>query len=795
MKKRLLSILLALCMMLALLPGTAWAASTSGSCGDNVTWSYSNGTLTIQGTGPMYDYTAYNNGYSMAPWGDGYLEIGTLRIGNGVTTIGNRAFQDCNDLTSVTIPNSVTSIGNYAFYYCFDLKSVTIPNSVTAIGTYAFSHCTTLANVTIPNSVTTIDVQAFAYCTLLKSVTIPSSVTAIEYGAFDRCDRLTDVYYGGSESQWKKISIGEGNGKITNATIHYNGSTNPTPPKPETCTVSFNAAGGSVGTASKVVTEGKSYGSLPTPVRDGYTFDGWYTSSSGGTRVTSSTTVTQTKNHTLYAHWTSAVNPYNLGDETYSFRNYSDSDSPGGHCFGMSMTSAGYYNNLLDIRKIGGNANTPLYSFSGTQTVKQHICDYQGKQGTYSARATVAGGSYYLNRGYNIASDWQEVVNYVRNHNYDGTGVLQIGFRKGTGGHAINFLRYENVSGQDRIYAYDSNFPTQETYFYRDSSGNVRQAPVQTFSGAIDCIALRDCRIYFNIVGDFDATHVLYMAKDAASVEGEYTCSYMEGTFSDEEYVMYEIPASVDRVVVIPNRDNATFIYMDEKYSFGKVTDETRGELKLASNSEGAGGTNASFRTYEGSSAVSANGHPFTDVKRTDTFDGAVRNLYQRGIMKGVSATLFDPQGSLTRAQLVTMLHRMDGSPTVSGSTFSDVSAGIWYHDGVEWAASKGIVNGYGNGRFGPEDMLTREQMFAILFRYAQYKGYDVSRRSTATRYYNDADEISNYALEAIEWAHAMGMTYISYDNSYLRYIRPRDIVTRAGVAEALWMFIYQYEK
>lgn len=560
----------------------------------------------------------------------------------------------------------------------------------------------------------------------------------------------------------------------------------------ETCTVTFNANGGSVSTSSKTVTAGESYGDLPTPTRKGYTFDGWYTSSSGGNRITSSTTVTQTHNHTLYAHWASAVDPYNLGDETYSFKNYGDSDSVGGHCFGMSITSAGYYNHLLDIGKIGGNANTSLYSFLKTQTVTAPVCYYQGiQQKKYTNPATVAGGSFYLNNRYNIASDWQAVVNYVRNHNYDNTGLLQIGFRKNNeGGHAINFLRYENVNGQDRIYAYDNNYPTQETYFYQDSSGSVRQAPVQTFSGTIDCIALRDCRIYFNLVGDFDATHVLYMAKDAANVEGEYTYSYMEAGFSEEEYIMYELPANVNEVVIIPKRDNATIIYMDTEYSFGEVTSETRGVLRLASKSEGSAGANASFQVYEGD----LGGHPFTDVKQTDSFDGAVRNLYQRGIVKGVSATLFDPQGSLTRAQLVTMLHRMDGSPNISGSTFSDVPAGTWYHAGVEWAASKGIVNGYGNGRFGPNDMLTREQMFTILFRYAQYKGYDVSKRST-TRYYNDTDKISSYALDAIEWAHAMGMTRIYYNNSYFQYIRPRDIATRAGVAEALWLFIYQYEK
>ena len=117
----------------------------------------------------------------------------------------------------------------------------------------------------------------------------------------------------------------------------------------------------------------------------------------------------------------------------------------------------------MNISRIGGNANTPLYSFSRTATVKAPICYYQAIQGSYSKLATVAGGSYYLKGACNITQDWQEVVNYVRDHAYDNTGVLQIGFRKqNEGGHAINFLRYENVNGQDRIYAYDNNFPTQE---------------------------------------------------------------------------------------------------------------------------------------------------------------------------------------------------------------------------------------------------------------------------------------------------------------------------------------------
>ena len=391
--------------------------------------------------------------------------------------------------------------------------------------------------------------------------------------------------------------------------------------------ISYNANGGSVSPASKSISctfnnwngNGNTYrpsgqytanasvtlyaqwidpaaGTLATPQRSGYTFAGWYTSATGGTRVDDTYTVTG--NMTVYAHWNTVG--YTMGVHTYSFSNFGDSDSPGGHCFGMSITSSGYYIGALNISRIGGNANTPLYSFSRTAVVKAPICYYQAIQGSYASRSTVAGGSYYLNGYFAIEQDWQQVVNYVRDHSYDNKGSLQIGFRKkNEGGHAINFLRYENVNGQDRIYAYDNNFPTQETYFYRDASGNVRQTPVQTFSGTIDCIALRDCRTYFDIVGGFDSSHALYMAKDAAVVQG-YSYTYIDTGFSDEEYVMYEIPAGQDRVIIIPNRDNADFIYMDTEYSFGEITDDTYGELRLATLYEGNVVTSANFRILNG---------------------------------------------------------------------------------------------------------------------------------------------------------------------------------------------------
>ena len=218
----------------------------SGTCGDNVYWSFSNGTLTISGNGKMYDYSSSDNTYNTtAPWGNrSDYKIKKVIIAQGVSSIGSHAFFRCYNLTSITIPNSVTSIGDYAFYYCYSLTSVAIPDSVTSIGKFAFYYCTSLTSVAIPDSVTSIGNYAFDSCTSLTSVAIPDSVTSIgdfafsccisltsvaipdsvtSIGAyaFEGCDSLTDVYYSGSEAQWASISIYNGNKPLRSATVHY----------------------------------------------------------------------------------------------------------------------------------------------------------------------------------------------------------------------------------------------------------------------------------------------------------------------------------------------------------------------------------------------------------------------------------------------------------------------------------------------------------------------------------------------------------------------------------------------
>ena len=146
----------------------------------------------------------------------------SIVIPDSVTSIGYWAFRGCNKLTSIVIPGSVTSIGYDAFEGCTGLTSITLGDGVTSIGGYAFGGCTSLESLEIPDSVTSIGYNAFEGCTGLTSIVIPDSVTSIGYDAFDGCSALSDVYFTGSEAEWRAISAVGGNYNLTSATIHYN---------------------------------------------------------------------------------------------------------------------------------------------------------------------------------------------------------------------------------------------------------------------------------------------------------------------------------------------------------------------------------------------------------------------------------------------------------------------------------------------------------------------------------------------------------------------------------------------
>ena len=183
---------------------------------------------------------------------------------------------------------------------------------------------------------------------------------------------------------------------------------------------------------------------------------------------------------------------------------------------------------------------------------------------------------------------------------------------------------------------------------------------------------------------------------------------------------------------------------------------------------------------------------PFTDIADNAWYADAVRYVYKHGLMAGTSATTFAPDVTTSRSMIATILWRMAGSPVVNyAMTYTDVAQGQWYSEAVRWATSEGIVGGYGNGLFGTNDPITREQFAAMLYRFAQEQGYDVSiGENTNILSYTDVADLSEYAISAMQWAVGAGIINGTGDGSTLT---PQGQATRAQAAVMLTRFCEEY--
>lgn len=181
----------------------------------------------------------------------------------------------------------------------------------------------------------------------------------------------------------------------------------------------------------------------------------------------------------------------------------------------------------------------------------------------------------------------------------------------------------------------------------------------------------------------------------------------------------------------------------------------------------------------------------FNDVADKDWFADAVKYVADKGMMNGTSKTTFGPNDSTTRGMIVTVLYRLENEPSAAAASFNDVVSGQYYTDAVAWANANGIVTGYGNGKFGPNDVVTREQLAVILYRYAQYKKYDVSvGEDTNILSYADAQSVSAYAIPAMQWAGGAGIV-----NGSNGKLNPQNNATRAEVATMLMRYCEKVAK
>ena len=757
MKKRLLSFVLAVLMIASLLPATALAADIldSGTCGaegdgSNLTWTLdSEGVLTISGSGDMrdYDYSSpwYENGNQIQSvfMANGVTSIGnfafnectsltSMTIPDSVTCIGNCAFRECSSLASVTIPDSVTSIGVYAFCACTSLKSVTIPDSVTSIGNYAFSYCTSLtgiwvdegnshyfsdasgvlfnkdktvlaqcpgafsgsyaipdgvtsindaafvncesltsvtipdgvtnigyevfagctslANMVLPNGVTRIGAEAFDWCTSMKSITIPDGVTSIGYDAFSNCKSLTNVYFTGTEEAWNGITIDGGNDALKNAKIHCN-------------YVSHTHNYKDVVTA-------------PTCTEKGYT------------------------THTCAC--------------------------------GDSYVDA-YVDALGHAWDNGKVTKEPTETETG---VKTFTCTRCGETKT------------------------ETIPKLTHEHSYKAVVTAPTCTEKGYTTHTC-------ACGDSYVDAY------VDALGHAWDNGKVTKEPTETETGVKTFTCTRCGETKTETIPKL--TH-----------EHSYKAVVTAPTCTSKGYTTHTCACG----------DSYVDTYVDalgHAWDNGKVTKEpteTETGVKTFTCTR-CGETKTETIPATGVMDVTK---MFTDVSHSWADDG-IQYCVTHQLMSGIGNDLFGPKLTTTRAQIVQILYNLEGEPKVSGTTpFTDLTQD-WYQDAVLWAYQTGVVAGTSSTTFEPDLPVTREQIAVILMEYMT-RVLKLERTWTPADLsaFPDAGSVSDWAKDAM--ADAVGLGLISgASNGGQTLLEPQGSATREQVATILMEFCKNVKK
>lgn len=297
-----------------------------------------------------------------------------------------------------------------------------------------------------------------------------------------------------------------------------------------------------------------------------------------------------------------------------------------------------------------------------------------------------------------------------------------------------------------------------------------------------------DLKISYDNTGENDdVTLTSKESTSSISGSGSSTAStYTISTFAVENGTVSVYPKSASAGTTV-----TITVTPDTGYQLDKltVTDKNGNSIKLTDQGNGKYtftmpaskvSIDASFAEVE----VLTISLPFTDVTASDWFYDGVAYVVSKGMMKGVSDTAFAPKATTTRGMLVTILYRLEGEPAANGSGFSDVENGAWYQAAVDWAAANGIVNGTSETTFAPNGTLTREQMAAILYRYAAYKGYDMSQKAQLDQF-QDQSAVSGYAEDALAWANAAGLITGVTDTT----LSPKGSAVRAQTATILMRF------
>lgn len=696
MKRKWLSLLLAVVLVVGCLPLSAGAAS-SGTCGKNVTWTLSSdGTLTISGTGAIYDYGEYTGNPLVPPWYNYREKIKAVNISEGITEIGDRAFLDCTALPGITFPASLTRIGSLAFDGCSGLKRITIPSGVTSMGVGKFSHCSGLTEILvaennaeytsedgilfnkgktalyeypggkkgpyeIPANVTSISRMAFCGCFGLTSVTfLNDKVEEIHGETFMDCTNLTSAtlpakltMMGTSEfegcSSLKSITIPSGVTKLLQNTFHGCTSlTNVTLPAGLT-----DIDDGVFGNCSSLK-------SINLPAGLTSIMPGVFDGCSSLTSITIPAGLDSIPGF-MFRDCTSLTSVTLPADLTYigtqafmGCTSLKSIDIPSGvRDIGNAFTGCSSLTNIIIPE---GATSIDFLAFQGCSSLKNIVIP--------SSVTNIEGGAFQL------CSSLTSVV------------------------------IPENVTSID-CQAFASCSSLKKAVFRGNAPAEFNDPP--------------DLRIFGFTHKDF----CIYYPDGASGWTTPTWKGYPCKPIS-------QMPPDPD-IPLVPGNTQFTDVPANAYYEDAvkwAVENEITSGTSATRFSPNSSCTRAQAVTFlwraAGSPKPQSTTSAFTDVAPNSYYEEAVQWAVENGVTSGTSATKFSPNAKCTRSQIVTLQWRAAQKPEVNDSgKFTDVPDDAFYKDAVNWAVENGITTGVTDATFAPTHVCDRAQIVTFLYRDA----------------------------------------------------------------------------
>lgn len=693
----------------------------------------------------------------------GCTALTDITFETGITKIADHQF-DGSPIKSITIPGTVTTIGSSAFSGCANLTAIDLPTSVTQIDAYAFSS-TGLTAVTLPKHLRKLGLSAFSGCTALKSVFIPLSLQTAS-NPFRNCKALTDV------------TFEDGRTELPDTLLEDSGIRQFTVPQTVT-KIGYSAFDGC--TQLTAIT-------LPAGLRE--LGRGAFFGCTALTGVALPDSLTAL-GYGAFANCTALTAvEFPAGITPASWRN-----------------SSGMLRNCTSLRSVKLPGTVPSLDddfFAGCTALEQIVLpDSVTKIGSNLFNGCTALTDVTLstnlqaipaNTFYGCASLQKLVAPYA---------VTKIGknaFANCTSLTELTLLRNVTEAAADAL-----SYPEQVTvYGVKGTYAETYAASVGASFAAIDrpatavflpksvTLKVGGSGRFLPSLDPIDCTDELVWSSSDASVaavsadgtvtgrkDGSAVITVTAGSVSARCEVAVGTPAHVHSytaVVTAPTcavQGYTTYTCSCGEYYYDDYV-PALGHSYVDGVCTRCGASRPETR--------------FVDVKLGSWYYNSIVYAVSNGLMNGVGDSKFEPEEGMTRAMLVTVLWRYEGSPKQRPSTFSDVRRGQWYSEAVSWAAKNGIVTGVGDNKFEPDTQITREQIATILYRYAQKKRADTSARGSLSAF-PDNGKVNGWAKTALQWCVGEGLIGGTNENGRV-YLDPQGTATRAQVATILMRYI-----